>query len=199
VSDLPDPSPFVEKSGKPRLVSVVGRILGFATTEVLETILPAFVIALLINLFLAQGTYVHGHSMEPNLHPDQRLIIEKVSYWRGPLAARHGPRRGDIVVIRLEEYEIPLIKRVVGLPGETVEIRDNRLYIDGEMLAEGYLPGVEQRNYGPVQVPPLHVFVMGDNRNASNDSRVFGAVRIDQIVGRAWLTYWPMKEIGFFE
>jgi signal peptidase I len=170
----------------------VGSALGFLTTEILETILPAFVIAFLINFFLAQSTYVHGQSMEPNLHPGQRLIVEKVSY-------RRGPRRGDIVVIRLEEYEIPLIKRVVGLPGETVEIRDNRVYIDGEMLAERYLSGIDQHNYGPVRVPPSHVFVMGDNRNVSSDSRVFGAVRLDQIVGRAWLTYWPIKEIGLLE
>jgi signal peptidase I len=158
-----------------------------------DTVLPAFVIALLINFFLAQGTYVHGQSMEPNLHSDQRLIVEKVSY------RLHGPRRGDIVVIRLEEYEIPLIKRVVGMPGEAVEIRDNRLYIDGELLAEGYLPGMDQHNYGPVQIPVDHIFVMGDNRNASNDSRAFGAVHVNQIVGRAWLSYWPLDEIGLFE
>jgi signal peptidase I len=103
------------------------------------------------------------------------------------------------VVVDLEEYETPLIKRVVGLPGETVEIRDNQLYIDGRPLAEGYLPGVGQRNYGPVQVPPAHVFIMGDNRNVSRDSRVFGAVPVDRIVGRAWLSYWPVDDIGLFE
>jgi signal peptidase I len=162
-------------------------------TEVLETVLPAFVIAVLINLFLAQGTYVHGQSMEPNLHSEQRLIIEKVSYHL------HPPKRGDIVVIRLEEYEIPLIKRVVGLPGETVEIRDNRVYIDGELLAERYLTEISQHNYGPVQVPLDHVFVLGDNRNASNDSRAFGAVPCEQVLGRAWLSYWPLGEIGLFE
>jgi signal peptidase I len=131
--------------------------------------------------------------MEPNLHSDQRLIIEKVSY------RLHGPRRGDIVVLRLEEYEIPLIKRVVGLPGETVEIRDSRVYINGALLAEGYLPAAAQRNYGPAVVPPDHVFVMGDNRNASNDSRSFGAVHMNQIVGRAWLSYWPLEDVRLFE
>jgi signal peptidase I len=193
LSDLPDPSRSSEKSVLQRAASAAGQVLGFLTTEVLETILPAFVIALLINFFLAQGTYVHGQSMEPNLHPDQRLIIEKVSY------RLHGPRRGDIVVIRLEEYESPLIKRVVGMPGETVEIRDNQVYIDGNPLAEGYLPGAVQGSYGPVVVLPLHVFVMGDNRNASNDSRAFGAVHVSQIVGKAWLSYWPLDEIKLFE
>ena len=193
LSDQPNLSGSTEESAQPRVSSVVGQVLRFLTTEVLDTILPAFVIALLINLFLAQGTYVHGQSMEPNLHTDQRLIIEKVSY------RLHGPRRGDIVVVRLEQYEIPLIKRVVGMPGETVEVRDSRLYIDGELLAEGYLPGTVQRNYGPVLVPPLHVFLMGDNRNASNDSRSFGAVHVSQIVGRAWLSYWPLEEVRLFE
>jgi signal peptidase I len=193
LSDLPDPSRSSEKTVPQRIASAASQVLGFLTTEALETILPAFVLALLINFFLAQGTYVHGQSMEPNLHSDQRLIIEKVSY------RLHGPRRGDIVVIRLEEYEIPLIKRVVGMPGETVEIRGNRVYIDSNPLAEGYLPGAVQGNYGPVVVPPLHVFVMGDNRNASNDSRAFGAVHVSQIVGRAWLSYWPLDEIKLFE
>ena len=184
LSDRPDSC----KIGLRRATSAVGQLW-----QMLDTVLPAFVIAVLINLFLAQGTYVHGQSMEPNLHSDQRLIIEKVSY------RLHAPRRGDIVVLRLDEFEIPLIKRVVGMPGETVEIRDNHVFIDGVPLAEGYLPGAVQRNYGPVQVPPDHVFVMGDNRNASNDSRAFGAAHLNQIAGRAWLSYWPPEDIQLFE
>ncbi len=187
------PAPSLGSTDARRPDSLLGRSLHFLLAKVVDTVLPAFIIALLINFFLAQGTYVHGQSMEPNLHSEQRLIIEKVSY------RLHGPGRGDIVVIQVQEYEIPLIKRVVGMPGETVEIRDNRLYIDGELLAEGYLPGAVQRSYGPVQVPLDHIFVMGDNRNASNDSRAFGAVHVNQIVGRAWLSYWPLDEIGLFE
>ena len=193
LSELPNLPGPTEGPVRPRKPSLVGQALRFLTTEVLDTILPAFVIALLINLFLAQGTYVHGQSMEPNLHTDQRLIIEKVSY------RLHGPQRGDIVVIRLEEYEIPLIKRVIGLPGETVEVRGSQLYINGELQAEGYLPDALQRDYGPAQVPEGHVFVMGDNRNASNDSRSFGAVHMSQIVGRAWLSYWPLSQVALFQ
>lgn len=188
--------PGLESSTKSvwrRLVSAAGSVLRFLATEVLDTALPAFIVALLINLFLAQGTYVHGQSMEPNLHSDQRLIIEKVSY------RLHSPRRGDVIVIRLDEYEIPLIKRVVGMPGETVEVRDNYVYLNGELLDEGYLSSTIQQNYGPVRVPLDHVFVMGDNRNASNDSRAFGAVHVNRIVGRAWLSYWPLDEIGLFD
>jgi signal peptidase I len=190
-SNSPEFSPGSTDARRPD--SLLGRTLHFLLAEVVDTVLPAFIIALLINFFLVQGTYVHGQSMEPNLHSDQRLIVEKVGY------RLHSPRRGDIVVIRLEEYEIPLIKRVVGLPGETVEIRDNQVYINGELLDESYLPGTVQWNYGPAQVPALHVFVMGDNRNVSNDSRSFGAVHVNQIVGRAWLSYWPLEELRILE
>ena len=157
--------------------------------ELVDTIAPAFVIALLINLFLAQGTYVVGQSMEPNLHTAQRLIVEKVSY------KLHAPKRGDIVVIRVEGFDHPLIKRVIGLPGETVEIRDNRVSIDGELLQEPYLEDVRQSSYGPTYVEPAHVFAMGDNRLASNDSRYLGAFPLDKILGRAWLSYWPLEDL----
>jgi len=163
--------------------------------ELLETILPAILIALLLNVFVGQATRVQGQSMEPNLHTDQRLVVEKVSY------RFHGPRRGDVVVIRVpSQGEELLIKRVVGLPGETVEIRDGRVYIDGQLLDEPYASGsTRQGRTAQVVVPPLHVFVMGDNRDHSNDSRAFGPVPIDNIVGRAWLSYWPLRDAGLIE
>ena len=168
------------------------RMLWVYVLEVLETIAPAFVIALLINLFLAQSTYVHGQSMEPNLHTDQRLIVEKVSY------RLHPPRRGDIVIIDVDTSDVPLIKRVVGLPGETIAIRQNQVLINGVALEEEYLQDIKQNDYGPVQVPAGQIFVMGDNRNASNDSRYFGAVAFDRVIGRAWISYWPLEDVGLF-
>jgi signal peptidase I len=173
--------------------AAVLRALLHAVLDVVETILPAFVIALLINLFLAQGTYVHGQSMEPNLHENQRLIVEKVSY------KLRSPQRGDIVVIQVEGFEIPLIKRVIGLSGEMVQIQDNQVLIDGQPVAESYLSEVMQNDFGPTQVPDGHIFVMGDNRRASNDSRYFGAVPLENIIGRAWVSYWPIEEIGLFD
>jgi len=162
--------------------------------EALETILPAILIAILINLFVGQPTRVHGRSMEPNLHTDQRLVVEKIGY------RLHGPRRGDIVVFDIpEQSDELLIKRVIGLPGETVEIHDGQVYINNSPLNESYLTQETRGNYGPVVVPPLHVFVLGDNRSFSNDSRAFDAVPIEAIVGRAWLSYWPMKDLGFFD
>jgi signal peptidase I len=159
--------------------------------EVLETILPAVLIAFLINFFLAQATQVHGQSMEPTLHSDQRLVVEKVSY------RFHGPRRGDVIVLKSprESSEL-LIKRVIGLPGEAVEIRQGRVYINGQEWDEPYLERSPGGNWGPIIVLPLHVFVLGDNRSFSNDSRAFGMVPIENIVGRAWVSYWPLDEVG---
>lgn len=161
-------------------------------SEIVDTVLPAIVIAILITLFVAQGTYVFGQSMEPNLHSDQRLIVEKVSY------RLRGPRRGDIVVVQVSGYEIPPIKRVIGLPGETIEIRQGQVWIDGQALDEAYLADIVQQDYGPYTVPADHVFVMGDNRNLSGDSRLFGPVPLTNVWGRAWLSYWPPQDFGFF-
>ncbi|MGQ9626477.1 MAG: signal peptidase I [Anaerolineae bacterium] len=160
--------------------------------DVLETVLPAIFIALLINLFLAQATRVYGQSMEPNLHPDQRLVVEKLSY------LFHPPRRGDVVVLRLPQRGSELlIKRVIGLPGDTVEIKNGRVYIDGRPLEEPYLNQPTPGEMAARVVPPLKVFVLGDNRSFSNDSRTFGMVPFENIVGRAWFSYWPIDEISW--
>jgi signal peptidase I len=175
--------------------SQVLRWLLRALREVAETVIPAVAIALVINLFLAQATQVLGQSMEPNLHSAQRVVVEKVTY-----RFFHGPRRGDIVVIDLPEQPEMLIKRVVGLPGETLEVRNGQVYLEGEQLDEPWAvkPG-SRHSYGPQVIPPLHVFVLGDNRGASNDSRSFGPVPIEHVVGQAWFSYWPMEYVGFVE
>ena len=165
-----------------------------ALREVAETVIPAVIIALVINLFLAQATQVLGQSMEPNLHSSQRVVVEKVTY-----RFFHGPRRGDIVVIDLPGQTEMLIKRVVGLPGEIIEIRSGKVYIEGEQIDETWTVNPGGSNYGPQTIPPLYVFVMGDNRGASNDSRSFGPVLIDHIVGHAWFSYWPAEYVGFVE
>lgn len=162
--------------------------------ELIESVLPALIIVLVVNLFLAQATRVEGQSMEPNLHNNERLIIEKITY------RLREPERGDIVVIRPPQHtSIPLIKRVIGLPGDMVEIKLNQVYINGEPLEEEYL---EQPTLGhmPAQlVPEGHVLVLGDNRRASNDSRSFGMVPYEDIIGRAWLRYWPPDRFGLIE
>lgn len=161
--------------------------------NIVEISLQTAILTFVIIYFVAQATVVHGQSMEPNLYTGQRLIVEKISY------RLDTPHRGDIVVVEIEGFDVPLIKRVIGLPGELVEVRQNYVYINGEMLSEDYLPVLRQRNYGPYLVPEGEIFVMGDNRNVSNDSRYFGAVSIEQIVGKAWVSYWPLEDIGLVD
>ncbi len=184
-SDIPTPNQ-AEKADPS-----FGRSLFSAAKEVLETIVPAIIIALLINLFLAQATRVYGQSMEPNLHTDQRLVVEKISY------RFRSPQRGDIVVLKIrEKSEELLIKRVIALPGETIEIKDGYVFINGQKLKEPYLSQPTRGHYGPTTVPPEYVFVLGDNRGASNDSRSFGAIPIQNLIGHAWLSYWPVEDVG---
>jgi signal peptidase I len=191
---MSDANPPDQESTSPVSAPRSGRHHGIwrAVREVLETILPAILIAVLINVFLGQATRVDGQSMEPSLHTNERLVVEKLSY------RLHGPQRFDVVVIRVpSQGDDLLIKRVIGLPGETVEVRDGAVYINGEPLeeplpAQTTTPGRSAK----VTVPPLHVFVMGDNRSHSNDSRSFGPVPIENIVGRAWIAYWPLDAVG---
>lgn len=184
---------YPEQSDEPAPQRGAGRGLVRLVREVLETVLPALLIALLINVFVGQATRVEGQSMEPNLHSDQRLVVEKLSY------RFHGPQRFDIVVIKMpSQGEELLIKRVVGLPGETVEFRDGRVYVNGEMLKESFTSEETQAGrQSAITVPPLHIFVLGDNRNRSNDSRSFGPVPIENVIGRAWFSYWPPETLGF--
>jgi len=159
--------------------------------ETLSALGPALIIAIVIHLFLAQATMVEGYSMEPTLSGRQRLLIEKVSYHL------HPPSRGDIVVLRSSGIDHKmLIKRVVGLPGETIEIRDGVVFINGQPLDEPYLRGNVHGNYPRTLIPADHIFVLGDNRNNSSDSRYFGPVALDDIVGHALVRYWPLQEMS---
>jgi len=161
-----------------------------AVRDLFVTIVQAAILAFFVIVFVAQATVVYGHSMEPNLHTDQRLIIDKFSYRFKP------PERGHVVVMAVDGAAHPLIKRVIALPGETVAVQNGRVYINGALLDEPYLPALRQPTYGPQQVPPGHVFVMGDNRLDSRDSRAFGPVPVGEIIGRARFSYWPLEDIG---
>jgi len=167
--------------------------VGTVFKEVLQVILPAVLLALAIHIFLAQATVVYGQSMQPNLQPAQRLVIEKISYYF------ETPQRSDIVVINLPQMSELLIKRVVGLPGESVEIRRGSVLINGQAIDQSFvmLPG--GTTYGPITLGPASYFVMGDNRSNSNDSRTFGPVHVNDIMGRAWIRYWPLAHFSIFE
>ncbi len=155
--------------------------------------------ALLVRAYVLQQFAVEGTSMLNTLHPSDRVLVNKLSY------RLHDPRRGDVVVLKRIEtnsQERDLIKRVVGLPGETIEYRDCQLFIDGTLLKEPYLdPLVVSPNHcgadqPAVQVEPNHVFVMGDNRGGSLDSRdsSVGQIAYSNLIGRAFVVMWPFAD-----
>jgi signal peptidase I len=190
-------------------------LLGFLR-ELPVLIVLAFVLAILLKTFIVQAFYIPSGSMEPTLMPGDRVLVSKVLYH---------PERGDIIVFQgpgpepdrgliggflhwlseglgfarppNEDY----IKRVIGLPGENVEIRDHTVYIDGQPLAEPYLTRaakLSMGDFGPVQVPPDSLFVMGDNRGNSNDSRAgLGFIKESRVVGGAFVKIWPPSRMGW--
>lgn len=164
--------------------------------EWVAVIVGALVVALVVKTFLIQAFYIPSESMVPSLKVGDRVLVNKLSYTTGDI------ERGDVVVFARpggpgSDGIEDLIKRVVGLPGETVEGRDGRVYVDGEELPETYLPdGVETSVFPPYEVPEDHVWVMGDNRGASDDSRRFKAVPTSDVVGRAFVIIWPLTELG---
>ncbi|MDQ3354453.1 MAG: signal peptidase I [Actinomycetota bacterium] len=158
----------------------------------------ALVVALVVTKFLIQAFFIPSGSMLPTLHIDDRVLVNKLSY------DLHDVNRGDLVVFERPASEADsdikdLIKRVVAVEGETVESRDGRLYINGEALDEPYLQGDVKTNGVDLQtIPPGHVFVMGDNRGDSRDSRFFGPLPEELIVGRAFVKVWPLPDFQIF-
>ncbi len=176
----------------------------------------ALAVAIVLKTLVVQAFFIPSSSMEPTLEPGDRVLVQKVVY---------GPDRGDVIVfsdpkgrpgpdrgivggfvhwlsstlgIERPEHE-DFIKRVIGLPGETVELRDGRLYVDGVRMQEPYLKGaVDTRDYGPVRVSEGALFVLGDNRLNSNDSRFgLGFVPVEKVVGRAFAIVWPPSRVGW--
>jgi len=170
--------------------SGLARTLLSSLWDIASTVLLALLITLVVNSFVARAWVVDGPSMQPNLYYGQRVMIEKITY-----RLFHGPRRGDVVVVDVADSTEPLIKRVVALPGETIKIRGGQVIIDGELLEEPWVEYAGGRDLPPTTVPPLHVFILGDNRPNSRDSRAFGPVHVDQIDRRALFIYWPLEQI----
>lgn len=156
-----------------------------------RTALLAILVSLLINVFVAQAMVVQGSSMKPNLACNQRVIVEKITY-----CFIHGPRRGDVVIIGRPGENALLVKRAVALPGETVAVRDGQVFINGQPLKEPWATSQGGPDYPPTRVPARHVFVLGDNREESRDSRYFGPVPLEQISGQVRFTVWPLDRVG---
>ncbi|MBN1285661.1 MAG: signal peptidase I [Anaerolineae bacterium] len=158
--------------------------------EILQTALMMLVVYTLLNLAVPLRI-VEGSSMEPNLHDGQRLFVSRVEYMLD------APARGDIVVILnpTRPDEPDLIKRVVGLPGETISIEFGQVLVNGVPIAEPYISAPPVYS-GAFTLGPDEYFVLGDNRNNSSDSFDFGPITRDMIVGRAWISYWPPQWMG---
>lgn len=163
--------------------------------ELIETIVLSLVIFLLIRQ-VVQNYRIESHSMEPNFYEGEFILVNKLAYRLGT------PERGDVLVFHNpNNVDEDYIKRVIGLPGDQLEIRDGGVFINGVPLEENYpiheIPrGV---SYGPLVIEPDHLFVMGDNRPQSQDSRSFGQLSEDLIVGRAWVRVWPFNKFGIIQ
>jgi signal peptidase I len=194
-----------------------GGAFGFVQ-ELPFLLIVAFALALLIKTFLVQAFFIPSESMQNTLNPGDRVLVNKVVYHL------HHPRRGDIIVFSdpnpaphghrnpvssfwhwlteglgvTTSPEKDFIKRVVGLPGETLEGKDGVVYVDGKPLDEPYTRVKDVRPFGPVRIPADSLFVMGDNRTDSKDSRYgLGFIPYDKVIGRAFVVIWPPSRIGW--
>ena len=180
------------------------RKVGFFLVDLFETFLIAVLIFVFVHNFLSQSFEVYGSSMEPNFENGERILTDKITY------RLREPRRGDVI-----NFEAPhdrssdYIKRVIGLPGEEVLIRNGKVFIynsenpQGVELREEYLPDgaftVASERFPDnikVKIPKDSYFVLGDNRQNSSDSRIWGTVPKGNIIGKAWFSYWPSDKIG---
>jgi signal peptidase I len=177
---IPDPLPREEAPGLRRVL-----------LDTLETIVLSLLLFLAINA-ISERIRVESISMQPNLYAGDFVIINKVVYhYLGD------PKRGDIIVFRYppDPDQIPYIKRVIGLPGDQIHIAGGKVYVNGELLIEPYLK-VSTNRGGDWVVPEGSLFVMGDNRNNSSDSRSWGFVPMENVIGRAEVIYWPPDDWG---
>ncbi len=184
-------------------MSIFQRISG-AMLDIVETVVVALSIFLVVYLFFMQPHQVNGQSMEPTFLSGEYVLTDKVSYQTGE------PRRGDVVVFHAPEAAgcaqgtgCDFIKRVIGLPGDTLSVHDNAIYINGQALPEPYIPPENYTKAGEFTAGGREVFlgeneyfVVGDNRPFSSDSRVWGPIGKQNIVGRAFLRYWPVDKAG---
>lgn len=166
--------------------------------EIVKTIGLAAVMAIGIRSFVAEARYIPSGSMLPTLEINDRLFIEKISYRFNP------PERGDIIVFRPTdtlkqenpELKDAFIKRVIGTPGDVVEVRNEKVFINGEPIEEDYIAAPPEYEWGPEEVPEDSYLVLGDNRNNSYDSHYWGFVPRENIIGRAAVRFWPPDRIG---
>ncbi len=167
--------------------------------ENLQLLAIALCLAVFIRAFVAEPRYIPSDSMVPTLHTGDRLVVEKISYRFRP------PVTGDIVVFDSPEQlqllgyakDQAFIKRIVGEPGQVVRVANGKVYLNGKALEENYIAEPPSYQWGPKRVPEDEFFAMGDNRNDSNDSHIWGFLPKQSIIGRARFRFWPLDRIGF--
>jgi signal peptidase I len=179
-----------------KILVIIGRFI----LDFIETIVTALVLFVIIYLFLFQPHQVKGSSMQPNFENGEYLLTNKITY------RFNQPQRGDIVIFKAPpKQEYDYIKRIIGLPGDQVSLQKGKLFINGSLLDEtSYLPQdtfTSEGHFLPegkeITVPEKQYFVVGDNRLHSSDSRDWGYIMTGDIVGKAWLRYWPADKFGF--
>ena len=177
-----------------------------ALREIGRTIITAALIYLAIQV-TTQNSIIEGSSMTPTLNDGERIIVNRFVFTRSKISLMgeegylfHGPQRGDIIVFRKPEAEREnIVKRVVGIPGDQIDIREHLVWVNGKKQ-EHVIGKTNPRSYikYPMILNKDNYFVLGDNRSVSNDSRNWGAVLKTDILGRAWVIYWPLKNISIF-
>lgn len=151
-----------------------------------ETVLIAFILAFLLRFFVVESFLVQGSSMHPTLHDNEYLLVDKLVYRFSPL------KRSDVVVFHYPiNQENDFIKRIVAVAGDRIRIDGGQLFVNGEPVDEPYVLNKDQTNMPEQVIPPGHIFVLGDNRINSEDSRSFGSVSLNLVVGRAFVVWWP--------
>ena len=159
--------------------------------EIVGIVAAAFLIAMLVQAFLLKPFSIPSASMEPTLRIGDRVLVYRLAY------DFHSPRRGDVIVFHepgQPTATTPLVKRVAAVAGDSVAVHDGYLYLNGTRQEEPFIMGHPiQKGFAAVTVPPGSLWVMGDNRNDSGDSRVFGAVSVKAVIGRAFVVYWPFN------
>lgn len=191
------PERKVSESDDNFLVAGVKRVVGWFL-DFLETIVVALSIFVVVYLFIFQPHEIIGSSMEPNFDNKEYILTDKLSY------RFHAPDRGDVVILKAPgNPDVDYIKRVIGLSNERLKVQKGSVYINGEQLVEPYLkdastlfPGSYMEEGTEITIPEGFYFVMGDNRPHSSDSREFGPIPLQSIIGRAFLRYWPPQHFG---
>lgn len=179
------------------MVAFIVHIFNFFM-DFLETSVVALSIFVVVYLFLIQPHEIKGNSMEPNFHNNEYILTDKISY------RFKDPKRGDVIIFKAPRNpDVDYIKRIIGLPKERIKIQKGHVYINGEILNEPYLtdktlvlPGSSLQEGVEITIPEGYYFVMGDNRPHSSDSREFGPIPNNLIIGHAFVRYWPITQMG---